>query len=341
MLGGIGFLSGGSRVIVPNIVGLSTSAASTALSNVGLVLGSSTGSTSTGATSGNNGYVASQSISTDADRGDTITYTTYSYSPPDLPLSWADQTISTSFTAGTPYSDGVSANNAVSYSIGQPDGNVYPYWVQGVEMNGGTGQFSGTPSTAGQVFKFFVRAFNAAGSYIDTATFSGTVASAAPPPNISLAVSFASPSSSSSLSGTINAQNNMTGASYSVSVTTTAGTVSPSSFVLNGYESKNVSFTVSGLSGGQTATVTASSNGVSGSNSETTLSAYTYRFASAGGGYPSALDGETVSAQGIIEATGPQIGTTVYVNAGTGCGSSGIFINAPQFYYWRCFRKSN
>lgn len=84
------FASSGSRVQVPNIVDLSTSAASSALSAVGLVLGSSTGSISSGATSENNGKVATQSVASGSyvDYGTTITYTTYSYSPPSCTPGW-------------------------------------------------------------------------------------------------------------------------------------------------------------------------------------------------------------------------------------------------------------
>jgi len=90
-LGSIGYVaSSWSRVIVPNIVGLSTSAAASALSAVGLVLGSSTGTTTSGANSGNNGNLATQSVASGADveRGTTITYTTYYYyvaPPPPTP----------------------------------------------------------------------------------------------------------------------------------------------------------------------------------------------------------------------------------------------------------------
>lgn len=72
---------------MPNIVDLPTSAASSALSAVGLVLGSSTGSTSSGATSENNGKIATQSVASGnyVDYGTTITYTTYNYVPPCTP----------------------------------------------------------------------------------------------------------------------------------------------------------------------------------------------------------------------------------------------------------------
>lgn len=342
MLGGIGFLSGGSRVIVPNIVGLSTSAASTALSAVGLTLGSSTGSTSSGANSGNDGYVASQSVSSgsDVDRGSTITYTTYSYTAPVSPPSWIDSTISNSFQAGTSYSDSVSATNGAAYTWEYVDsGNgasPSTYWVQGVSISNSTGQITGTPTTPGQVYSFRIVAYNASGT-IYTSTYSGTVASGSTSPALILSASFSTPSSSTSLSGSAIGENNTTGASYSVSISTNAGTVSPTSFVVNGYESKYVPFTISGLSPGQTATVTVSSPGfASATASATTTSGPTYRFAYQGSTYPLPIDEETVSSQGILNATGPQIGTTVYVNAGN-CGSNGIYVQAPQFYYWRCF----
>ncbi len=94
MLGYLGYYGSVSSITVPNIVGLTTSAASSALSALGLVLGSSTGSTSSGATAENNGYVASQSIAAGSgvDAGTTITYTTYSYTPPCTPsYSYSEQ----------------------------------------------------------------------------------------------------------------------------------------------------------------------------------------------------------------------------------------------------------
>lgn len=344
MLSGIGFLSGGSRVIVPSIIGLSTSAASSALSAIGLVLGSSTGSTSSGANSGNDGLIASQSVSSgaDVDRESTITYTTYSYTPPVSPPSWTDNTISNSFQAGTAYSDSVSATNGAAYTWEYVDSgngtNPSTYWVQGLTMSNSSGAITGTPTTPGQTYSFRIVAYNASGT-IYTSTYSGTVASSSTP-GLTLSVSFSTPSSSTSLSGSAIGENNMTGASYSVSLSTTAGSISPTGFIVNGYESKFQPFTISGLSAGQTATVTVSSPGATpASASATTLSGTTYRFAYQGSSYPSAQAGETVSSQGIIEATGPQIGTTVYVNAGN-CGSNGIFVNAPQFYYWRCFASN-
>jgi hypothetical protein len=343
MLGSIGFLSGGSRVIVPSIIGLSTSAASTALSNVGLVLGSSTGSTSSGASPENDGYVATQSVASgaDLDRTSTITYTTYSYTAPVSPPSWTDSTISNSFQFGTAYSDSVSATNGAAYTweyVNSGNGaNSNSYWVQGLSINNSSGAITGTPTESGQVYSFRIVAYNASGT-IYTQTYAGTVANSTPGPNIEVSVSFNTPSSSTSLTGAVTGSNFDTGGSFSVSISTSAGSVSPTSFVVPGYSEVTQPFTVSGLSAGQTATVYASSNGVNANASATTTSGYTYRFASGSGGYPTAVDDEVVSSQGVIEGTGPMIGTTVYVNAGN-CGSNGILIQAPQFYYWRCFRS--
>jgi hypothetical protein len=343
MLGSIGFLSGGSRVIVPSIIGLSTSAASTALSNVGLVLGSSTGSTSSGASPENDGYVATQSVASgaDLDRTSTITYTTYSYTAPVSPPSWTDSTISNSFQFGTAYSDSVSATNGAGYTweyVNSGNGaSTSLFWVQGLTINASSGAITGTPTESGQVYSFRIVAYNASGT-IYSSTYSGTVASSGSGPNIELSVSFNTPSSPTSLTGAVTGSNYATGGSFSVSISTSAGSVSPTSFVVPGYSQVTQPFTVSGLSSGQTATVYASSNGVNTNASATTTSGYTYRFESQGSSYPSAQAGETVSSQGIIEGTGPTIGTTVYVNAGN-CGSNGIQIYAPQFYYWRCFRS--
>jgi hypothetical protein len=337
MLGSIGFLSGGSRVIVPNIVGISTSAATTALSNVGLTLGSSTGSTGTGATSENNGYVASQSVASgaDADRETTITYTTYSYTPSSNPPSWTDSTISNSFTSGTAYSDSVSATNSPNYQIVQPLTGTYGT-ISGIGINGSTGAITGTPTVGGQTYNFRIMAYNNDGT-IFTQDFSGTVGST-PTPQLTLAVSFATPSSSTSLTGSVTADNT-TATTYTVSVSTNAGSISSSSFSAPSNSTTISPFTITGLSGSQTATVTATVSGVAtNSNSATTTASLTYRFSYQSGGYPTALSGESVSSEGNFQASGPQIGTTVYVNAGN-CGSNGIDVQAPTYYYWRCFVK--
>lgn len=66
--------------LVPNVVGLTNSAAQAALVAAGLVLGTST-PTSTGATSQNNGKVKTQSVAagTQVDAGSTVNVTIYNY----------------------------------------------------------------------------------------------------------------------------------------------------------------------------------------------------------------------------------------------------------------------
>lgn len=171
------------------------------------------------------------------------------------------------------------------------------------------------------------------------ASQSATTTSPAPPtPQLTLDVSFNTPSSSTSLSGTITADNT-TSTSYTVNVATSAGTVSPTSFSAPANSTVYQAFTVSSLTSQQTATVTASVPSVaSGSNSATTTTSLTYRFAYQINSYPTAQAGETVSSEGNFQASGPQIGTTVYVNAGN-CGSNGVDVQSPSYYYWRCFVK--
>ena len=80
-MGSIGYVaSSWSRVIVPSIIGLSASAANSALTSASLSVGTVT-TTTTGATSGNNGTVQSQSLSagSDAERSTSVSYVTYNY----------------------------------------------------------------------------------------------------------------------------------------------------------------------------------------------------------------------------------------------------------------------
>lgn len=122
----IGYVaSSGSGVQVPNIVDLSTSAASSALSAVGLALGSSTGSTTSGATSGNNGYVATQSVApgTTADYGTVISYTTYNYVPPCTP-NWTVQTIWSNCTSCVKYSNDYHTDGCGNSYFDNPQGPV-------------------------------------------------------------------------------------------------------------------------------------------------------------------------------------------------------------------------
>ena len=84
-----------------------------------------------------------------------------------LPV-WVDQTISTSFTVGSSYSDSISATDASSYSTSS---GTLP---NGVTLNSSTGSLSGTPTTAGS-YSFTLAAQNADAEYIYTAAYSVTV----------------------------------------------------------------------------------------------------------------------------------------------------------------------
>lgn len=92
-MGSIGYVaSSWSRVIVPSIIGLSASAANSALTSASLSVGTVT-TTTTGATSGNNGTVQSQSLSagSNAERSTAVSYVTYNYveePPPPLLGIW-------------------------------------------------------------------------------------------------------------------------------------------------------------------------------------------------------------------------------------------------------------
>jgi hypothetical protein len=329
-------------VLVPDLSGLSSSAAQSAITAAGLTVGSIS-STSSGANSGNNGQVASSSPTTGTlvDYETSVSFVTYSYSPPPVvnPPVWIDSAISNYFQVNESYSDSVSASNGASYTWEYVDSengaSPAQFWPAGVSISNGSGVISGSPTTSGQAYSFRIAAYNTGGT-IYSQTYSGNVNSSSTP-SLTLSVDFNTPSSSTSLSGAIIADNTTTGASYSVTVSTNAGSISPTSFVVNGYSQVVQPFTVTGLSLGQTATVTASSTGVTASNSATTTSTGpTYRFESSTSGYPSPQSGESVSSEGSFVAQGAQIGTTVYVNAGN-CGSNGIYIYAPQQWWWRCF----
>jgi hypothetical protein len=83
-LSSIGYVaSSWSRVIVPNIIGLTALNASTQIISAGLSVGTVTTTTS-GATSGNNGTVATQEIpaGTDVERSTSVAYATYNYIAP-------------------------------------------------------------------------------------------------------------------------------------------------------------------------------------------------------------------------------------------------------------------
>lgn len=104
----IGYVaSSGSRILVPSITGLSPSSASSALSAVGLSLGSGTTTTS-GASSGNDGLIASQSPASGdyVDYGSSVSYVTYNYvatPPPCVPSYGAEYPVTTGTCNGCTY----------------------------------------------------------------------------------------------------------------------------------------------------------------------------------------------------------------------------------------------
>jgi len=89
--------------------------------------------------------------------------------PPTYPPVWTDNTLA-GFTAGSPYSDGVSATNSPTYSV------ISGALPTGISLNSSTGAVTGTPTTGGQSYSFTIRAINADGNV--TQAFSGTVAAA-------------------------------------------------------------------------------------------------------------------------------------------------------------------
>lgn len=84
---------------------------------------------------------------------------------PLAPPVWSDQTLSSNFIVGTPYSDGVSATNSPTYSISA--GSL----LSGISLNTSTGAVTGTPTTS-QAYSFTIRAANSDGAI--TASFSGS-----------------------------------------------------------------------------------------------------------------------------------------------------------------------
>ena len=82
--------------------------------------------------------------------------------------TWNDDTVSTVFSVGTPYSDSISANNAAGYAVASgalPDG---------VTLDTSTGAVSGVPAVGG-VFNFTLAAYNGSSEYIYTAPYQVTV----------------------------------------------------------------------------------------------------------------------------------------------------------------------
>lgn len=152
------------RRTVPSVVGLSQSAAVSAIQNAGFVASVST--TSTNANSGNNGTVSSQNPSggSSAVAGSVVSIVVFSFNPP----VWTDNVLANTFTVGTPYSDSVSATNSPTYSVSS--GSL----PAGITLNSSTGAVTGTPTTP-QNYSFTIRAANSDGAV--TVSYSGTTSS--------------------------------------------------------------------------------------------------------------------------------------------------------------------
>jgi len=92
------------------------------------------------------------------------------------PPVWISQSISTTMTVGTAYSNTVSASGVTSYFVSS--GSL----PAGLSLNTSTGVLSGTPSTA-QAFSFRIGARSRDGLFIETSTASGNVQN--PKPTVS------------------------------------------------------------------------------------------------------------------------------------------------------------
>jgi hypothetical protein len=160
-----------STAPVPNLAGLTASAANTAITNAGFTVGTVT-TTTVGAYSGNNATVASQSPTsgTSALLGSAVSYQLFDYVAPTFPPVWSDSTLA-AFTQLSPYSDGVSATNSPTYSVSV--GSL----PAGISLNTTTGAVTGTPTTTGS-YSFTLRAANVDGAV--TQAFSGTVGAPVP-----------------------------------------------------------------------------------------------------------------------------------------------------------------
>jgi beta-lactam-binding protein with PASTA domain len=90
-------------------------------------------------------------------------------------------------------------------------------------------------------------------------------------PAVSLGVNIGSVTETS-ISGTIFAENTG-GTAVTITLSSTAGSISPTSFILNANSVVTPSFTVTGLSASQQVTITASGGGTSASNTATTTAA--------------------------------------------------------------------
>jgi hypothetical protein len=100
---------------------------------------------------------ASANILGTASSSASVALTDYNRSP-----TWIDNTVSSTATRGTAYSDGVSANATSSYSI--VSGSLPP----GIGLNSSNGVVSGTPTAAG-TYNFTIRANGSFEGSVDTA----------------------------------------------------------------------------------------------------------------------------------------------------------------------------
>lgn len=116
------------QVTVPNVVGLSPTAANTAIQNAGLVA-QNNGTSTSGATAANDGTVRSQSPSagSSVNDGSTVTYLVYSYTPPA-------PTAPTSLSATTTRTDGIR----LTYSGATGTITNYGIWWNSVANQGPT-----------------------------------------------------------------------------------------------------------------------------------------------------------------------------------------------------------
>ena len=164
-----------STASVPNINGLTAASANSTITGAGFAVGTVTTTTS-GATSGHDGTVASQSPTsgTVATLGSAVSYTLFNYIAPTYPPVWGDNTLA-AFTQLAPYSDGVDASNMNYSGVYSVSAGTLP---TGISLDASTGAVTGTPTVASQSYSFTLKATNTYGNI--TQAFSGTVGAPVP-----------------------------------------------------------------------------------------------------------------------------------------------------------------
>jgi hypothetical protein len=145
----------------------------TSYSASGLPAGGISLDTSTGVVSGEPTSTSSFSFTIFASNSDGNSISQgYTFSPKARLATWIDNTISTpTIKKGQSYSDGVSANNAVSYAV---QSGALP---TGVVLAPSTGVISGTPTTVG-LYTFTLSATNASSESIFTGSLTINVEAA-------------------------------------------------------------------------------------------------------------------------------------------------------------------